>query len=257
MAIPMATATMNICAALSPLAIPKPKTAMAPIATYDADDPCESAHPGLQGSVGALLGAHVLGYGAELGACARSHYVSPTPAAGDDTSGISHVHAVSERQILPFQRRGFFCHGNRLARQQRFVDHERRRGDQTKIGWDANAGFQEDKISRHQFTALHLAFAAAADHPRVRRDQLHKRAHGVLGTMLLHEADDRVEREHRSDHSGIDVLAQKQRDSSGDQQYVDQWTAKLMEKNSQRTRRRLLQSVGTMPLQASLDLRRV
>jgi hypothetical protein len=30
-----------------------------------------------------------------------------------------------------------------------------------------------------------------------------------------------------------------------------------MEKNSQRTRRRLLQSVGTMPLQASLDLRRV
>lgn len=257
MAIPMATATMNICAALSPLAIPKPKTAMAPIATYDADDPCASAHPGLQGSVGALLGAHVLGYGAELGACARSHYVSPTPAAGDDTSGISHVHAVSERQILPFQRRGFFVTGTDSPVSCDSSINERRGGDQPKIGGNANAGFQEDKISRHQLAAFHLAFAAAADHPRVRRDQLHKRAHGVLGTMLLHEADDRVEREHRSDHSGIDVLAQKQRDSSGDQQYVDQWTAKLMEKNSQRTRRRLLQSVGTMPLQASLDLRRV
>jgi hypothetical protein len=85
--------------------------------------------------------------------------------------------------------------------------------------------------------------------------QTHERPHRLFGLALLGEADDGVERQHGGDDSGVDELLQHQRDQRGGQEDVDEWTAKLVQKNDQRARRRRLrQLIRAVALEAATSL---
>jgi hypothetical protein len=83
----------------------------------------------------------------------------------------------------------------------------------------------------------------ALDHRPERRRRL-------LGGMLLHRADDRVQEQHRGDEDGAGLLADEQRDDRRDHEDVDERAEELAQEGRRDPRhRRLGQGIGAVRAQ--------
>jgi hypothetical protein len=135
----------------------------------------------------------------------------------------------------------------RLAGQRGLLDPQVDRLEQAQVGRDVVAGLQEDDVARHQLGGRDGDAVAVAQGLGVRRGQLLQGSQGLLGPLLLDDAEHRVEHDDRHDRGRLDVIAEQGRDQRGrDQQDDDEVVELVPQQGPEAGPGRLAQLVGTV-----------
>ena len=125
----------------------------------------------------------------------------------------SHVDAVAQGTgVLSGQGVGLLGHGDRFAREGRFVHLQLRDLDQAQVGRNLVARLQQHDVAGYQHAGGHHLYFAAAQHGGMGRRQLAQRGHGLVCPPGLHEADDGVEHYDDQDDQRVGEVA----DHAGD-----------------------------------------
>ena len=107
------------------------------------------------------------------------------------------------------ERFGDLLHRLGFAGEGGLLDAQAGRMDEPGIGRYDVAGFEQHHVTRHQIGGGHLGHLAGPPHPDYRRGELAQRAHGLLGLVLLAEAQGAVEYHDGHDDDRVLVVAEK------------------------------------------------
>jgi hypothetical protein len=141
---------------------------------------------------------------AQLGMRPGRDHDPAAAAGGDGGTGERNVAALRERdQAVVWQRLDLLGHRKRLAREQCLVDLQRGPLDQTQIRGDEISTGETDDVAGNQRLTRHLRALPGAFDRGPWGQQLHQRGDGVLGAILLQEADPGVEHQHDPDHDRV------------------------------------------------------
>lgn len=168
----------------------------------------------------AVAGVKQRGDLAQLGVHAGGYYQPARPAMGGRGALEGHVGAVAQRaHVFGCQGFGLLGHGDGFAREGRFIHLQLRNLDESQVGRDLVAGFQQHDVAGHQHGGRNHLHRTAAQHGGVRRRQLAQRRHGLVGAPSLHKADDGVEHHDDEDHQCVGDLTHQARDDGSAQQH--------------------------------------
>ena len=152
---------------------------------------------------------------------------------GDQRARKSHVAAVAERGVV--------CHldivfgdRDRFSREDRLVDEQPARADQTEVGGHSIARLQHDDITGNENTHRDARPGAIANHGRARRNHAADRIERALGLALLNKADKGIDEHDRKDDAGIDEMPQHDRRERCGEQEIDQCAVKMRKEAEQR-----------------------
>ena len=119
--------------------------------------------------------------------------------------------------------------GLRFACQGRLVDTHGRRLQEAQVGRDDVALFEEQDVAGHDLASRHEPHLAVAHDTSLRAGHPLEGVHGLLGAVLLDEADDAVEDDDGQDDQGVLGLADEGRDDGGHQEHDDHGARELVE----------------------------
>ncbi len=200
-----------------------------------------------------LLGAFgQAGDAADFGVRAGGHHHRAGAPRRDVGSRIDHVVAVGQAGGFG-QRRQRLAHRHRFAGQRGLGHLQLGLLDQSRVGAHGVTGGQQQDVARDQLACLQQRLVAVAQGAHAHAGQAAQGGHGTLGAAFLEGADERVDDDHRQDHRGVAVVAQRHRQHRGHEQDVDQRALELLcQCAPQRPRRRCGQGVraafgGTLP----------
>ena len=182
----------------------------------------------LQGGV--LDGVHTeqLADLAELGGHPGRHDDAARPAEGRGGALERHVVAVGHpRALRSGERVGGLHRGLRLACERRLVDVQAADVDQSEVSGDHVAGGEVHEITRHEVPRRHVERLAVAHDLGGAGRHLLERGHGLLGAVLLHEADDGVEHDDHGDDDRVLHVADDDRDDAGQGEHHDHRVGEL------------------------------
>ena len=211
----------------------------------------ESFHADQQGSLAAGGADDVERNLANCSRGARGHRDAAPAAPDNGRAGVGHVAPVSHRGAGIIGPPHILAHRQRFAGQQRLVNLQAGRGKQPDISRHPVAGFEPDNIAGHHLSRVNLLHLPIAEHRGANPQQLLQGSRTLLGPPLLIAANSGVDRQHHRDEGGIGDIAGEDRQSSRQQQDVDQRTEKLPEQNvpnaGHRLARQFVRSAGPLP----------
>ena len=122
-------------------------------------------------------------------------------------------------------------HGDRLAGQGRFVAKKILCLDETEVGRDNIATFQQDDVARdHMFRQDGFGFSLQPD-PGGPRAELTKRLHGTRRAKLSEKANQRIDDEHEQNGRGFGQTAERGSHGSGSGQQPHHGALELVDKD--------------------------
>ena len=105
---------------------------------------------------------------------------------------------------------------------QRALHHAQRGGlDEPAVGRDSVARLEQHDVAGDELFGADSVSIAVAHDGRSRCRELLERLEGLLGAVLLHEAEHAVEQQDREDRDRFEHLALDRRDDHGEQEDVD------------------------------------
>ena len=154
----------------------------------------------LEGRLPGFDGLQELGDLSELTLHAGCNDQCLAPAIGGSGTGVDHIPAVTDRQVLRFERVGMFFDWHGLAGQRGFLHLQVDRFDNASIGRYSIAGVQDDHIAWNHLAGRDLDFLPVSDDRGCGRSHLPQRLDGPLGAILLNKPEkDREQDDHRND----------------------------------------------------------
>ena len=124
-------------------------------------------------------------------------------------------------------------HGNRLAREGRLLDFQHGRLGEPHIGRDDAPCLEKHQVPRDDLRARNGRDAAVAKNPGDGGGHLLQGLHGLLGAVLLDDADDGVQDDDDEDGDGVGQLAHEARDDGGGDQDQDHEIPELIDNHRQ------------------------
>jgi hypothetical protein len=152
-------------------------------------------------------------------------------ADGDVRAREHHVGPVTERDLGVLERLSVLVRGYALARQRRLVDAKRRGRHESAVRRYAVARGEQDDVAGHELDSGELLLPPVANVGRGRCGHRAQRLHGLLGAVLLREAEDAVEQQDRHDRDGVDDLALECGDDDRDAQHPDHEVIELADEH--------------------------
>ena len=128
-------------------------------------------------------------------------------AVSHSAAGICHIRTVAEGRGDVHHLLCVLFGGDALAGERGFLDLQRRRGEKAHIGGDDVARFQLDDVAGDEFLAGEMFPLAVAQHLGKCLVHILQGFHGVLGFVLLHHADDRIQHDDEQDDARVDEFA--------------------------------------------------
>ena len=121
------------------------------------------------------------------------HHHGFATAVGGGGAHENHVQAIGEGHIFLRKRVGRLLDRFRLSCQRGFLHTQPGGHYEAGVGRDQVARFQEHHVSGGEICGRDLSDSSVPAHPHYRRRQLPQSAHGLLGLVLLTEAQEAVE----------------------------------------------------------------
>ena len=169
--------------------------------------------------------------GAELGLHSGGDDDAATLAVRDGRSGVDHVRAVAELQLLTDEGGGLLLHRKRLAGQCRLLDLEGDDFAQARIRRRPVARAQQNDVARHELARRDVVFLPVPHHRSVRRRQLPERLDRPFGAVLLHESQHGREDDDDGDDHGFRRVPEHRRQAHRHEQDQDQDVLELGEQD--------------------------
>jgi hypothetical protein len=143
-----------------------------------------------------------------------------------------HVAPVGHHRILWQFADAFRC-GHGLPGQGRLDAAEVARFEQQGVGRYLVPFLQQDDVARHQFAGRHHPHGAAAPHLGRGREHVAQGLHSLLGAVLLHETDQRIDKDDRDDHPHVHRVAGEPGDEGRDGEDADQQALELVQQQEE------------------------
>ena len=168
---------------------------------------------------------------------------------------VKQIDAITERQIGGFQRRCGLAYRMRFAGQRRLDHFQGVCRQQSAIGGNAVARFQQDDIAGNQKTGINFDNLFIAPNPGARRQHTLQSGQCSFRPMFLIKAQAGVEQHHTNDYHGILQVADNPGQCRREQQDDDQNILELInEFEPLRARLNLGQPIFAVALQPVLRL---
>ncbi len=189
-----------------------------------------------------------------------AHFGAHAGGGDDGFEAAARHHGVHEHHVVPFRQRRLFINSVRqLGDRLRFAGQgslrhlSAVRRQHAGVGRNAVAGLKQQDVPRHQIGRLDQANLAVASHARRRREHVLQRRQSRFGTMLLKEAQHRVEQHHHGNDDRVLEIADRAGQDCSSEQDEDQQAPELIKELAPgRAGRLFREPVGTMPGKALL-----
>ena len=180
-----------------------------------------------------------------FGSHSRGGHDRAAAAVADGGPAVDHVGAVAQCDFARY-RFDVLRHRQTLTGERRFGDAQCYRFDQTGIGGDRVAFFDDEDVAGHDVCGRNTRRLPIPNHVGVGGCRLAQRRDCRLGPLLLDVPEQRVQQHDPTDGDGLVrqrrvalVQPQSDRDGRGNQEQHDQSVAKLREELSPRWHRTL------------------
>ena len=246
------TAMRNISSGSSPRSRPVTKTRAQMAMAATASQRPSSPRRRCSGVVWSATLLEELGDAADGRAHAGRHDDAAGAPGGHGRAAEGHVEHVARRGGLHVrQGGGDLGDGLRFTGQGRLVDAQRGRLHETQVGGDDVALLEEEDVARHDIPGGHELRLVVPDDARLRAGHALERIHGLLGPVLLDEADDAVEDDDGQDDGRVLGVADERGDHRCHQEHHDHGARELVQQQAPgRALLRLDELVGPVSRQA-------
>ena len=170
---------------------------------------------------------------AEFGAHAGSDDHSSAAAVGDEGTHIAHILAVAQGHLGLLDRGGVLLNRLRLAGECGLLDAQIDTLDHAHVGGDEVACLQGDYVAGDQVAGRDLLELAIAEGAHVGDGEFLERGDGLLGAVLLEEAEDGKEHNNGEDGPRLEELAKEEREGSGADQDQHHHVRELLPEDAQ------------------------
>ena len=154
-------------------------------------------------------------------------------AVGHERAAECHRGLVAERYVFGHGVNGLLD-GYGLAGQHCLFDFEILGFDESHIGGDSFAGFEQHNVAGHEIVACYGLASAVAKYGGARREHAANGLERFFGFAFLQETDDRIDDDDGKNNLGVNPVIEQCRHDSGAKQYINQYIVKLGEKPQQR-----------------------